>query len=158
MTRAEAEDAGLLAEAIDEVEEALAREASHRGRQGNLSFFAFTATPKARTLEMFGVLNQDTGLYDPFHLYTMRQAIEEGFILDVLINYTTYKTIWRIEKAIREDPRYEPGKAPVRTPPIPPLRRLRLRETVGHRNRLAGPPQLETGNWKSLVVGRRLTN
>jgi type I restriction enzyme R subunit len=111
MTRAEAEDAGLLAEAIDEVEEALAREASHRGRQGNLSFFAFTATPKARTLEMFGVLNQDTGLYDPFHLYTMRQAIEEGFILDVLINYTTYKTIWRIEKAIREDPRYEPGKA-----------------------------------------------
>ena len=111
MTRAEAEDAGLVTEAIDDAEEALAREAVHRGRQGNLSFFAFTATPKARTLELFGVLNPDTGKYEPFHLYTMRQAIDEGFIRDVLEYYTTYKTLWRIEKAIRDDPRYEPGKA-----------------------------------------------
>jgi type I restriction enzyme R subunit len=111
MTRAEAEDAGLVTEAIDEAEEALARETAHRGRQGNLSFFAFTATPKARTLEMFGVLNPDSGKYEPFHLYTMRQAIDEEFIRDVLEYYTTYKTLWRIEKAIRDDPRYEPGKA-----------------------------------------------
>jgi type I restriction enzyme R subunit len=111
MTRAEAEDTGLVTEAIDEAEEALAREAIHRGRQGNLSFFAFTATPKARTLELFGTLNPDTGKYEPFHLYTMRQAIDEGFIRDVLEYYTTYKTLWHIEKTIREDPRYEPGKA-----------------------------------------------
>ena len=111
MTRAEAEDAGLVTEAIDDAEEALAREAVHRGRQENLSFFAFTATPKARTLELFGVLDPDTGKYEPFHLYTMRQAIDEGFIRDVLEYYTTYKTLWRIEKAIRDDPRYEPGKA-----------------------------------------------
>ena len=61
-----------------------------RGRQPNLSFFAFTATPKARTLELFGAARPRTDRYAPFHLYSMRQAIEEGFILDVLANYTTY--------------------------------------------------------------------
>lgn len=108
---AEAEDAGLIAQAVDPVEEALARAVAARGRQQNLSFFAFTATPKGRTLEMFGNLNSETGRYDPFHLYSMRQAIEEGFILDVLANYTTYKTFWRIEKKVTDDPAYEASKA-----------------------------------------------
>jgi type I restriction enzyme R subunit len=111
LTAAEAEDAGFIAEAIDPVEEALARAVGARGRQRNLSFFAFTATPKARTLEMFGTLNPATERYEPFHLYSMRQAIEEGFILDVLANYTTYKTYWRIEKDIPENPLYEAPKA-----------------------------------------------
>jgi type I restriction enzyme R subunit len=92
-------------------EDFLARQATARGRQSNLSFFAFTATPKARTLELFGTRNPETNRFEPFHLYTMRQAIEEGFILDVLANYTTYETYFRIEKAIREDPEYEIPKA-----------------------------------------------
>lgn len=111
LTAAEAEDAGFIAEAIDPVEEALAKAVSARGRQHNLSFFAFTATPKARTLEMFGTLDPESGRYQPFHLYSMRQAIDEGFILDVLANYVTYQTYWRIEKAVAEDPTYEAPRA-----------------------------------------------
>jgi type I restriction enzyme, R subunit len=111
LTVAEAEDAGFVAVAIDPVEEALAKAVMARGKQKNLSFFAFTATPKARTLEMFGTWNQEMEKHEAFHLYPMRQAIEEGFILDVLSNYTTYKTFWRIEKAVAEDPAYETRKA-----------------------------------------------
>ncbi len=110
LTAAEAEDMGLVTSAEDPVQEALAKAASARARQGNLSFFAFTATPKQRTLELFGIRNQD-GKFEPFHLYSMRQAIEEGFILDVLANYTTYHSYWRIEKKIREDPEYQENKA-----------------------------------------------
>jgi len=111
LTVAEAEDSGFMAQAIDPVEEALAKAVSARGHQPNLSFFAFTATPKARTLEMFGTWHPETGKFEPFHLYSMRQAIDEGFILDVLANYTTYQTFWRIEKAVEEDPAYEAPKA-----------------------------------------------
>ncbi len=111
LTAAEAEDSGYIAEAIDPVEEALAKAVGARGRQSNLSFFAFTATPKARTLELFGAYDAEDKRYHPFHLYSMRQAIEEGFILDVLRNYTTYQTYWRIEKAILDDPAYESARA-----------------------------------------------
>jgi type I restriction enzyme, R subunit len=112
LTAAAAEDSGLLAAAIDPVEEALARSVGARsGQQSNLSYFAFTATPKGRTLEMFGRLNPQTGKHEPFHLYSMRQAIEEGFIMDVLVNYTTYQTFWKIEKATEEDPEYDAKKA-----------------------------------------------
>ena len=75
-----------------------------RGRQPNLSFFAFTATPKGKTLELFGRPGA-SGLPDPFHLYSMRQAIEEDFILDVLSNYTTYATYYKLLKAAEDDPR-----------------------------------------------------
>jgi type I restriction enzyme R subunit len=111
LTAAEAEDAGFVAEAVDPVEEALAKAVAARGRHANLSFFAFTATPKARTLELFGTWDPESGRFEPFHLYSMRQAIEEGFILDVLSNYTTYQTYWRIEKAVTEDPAYDAAKA-----------------------------------------------
>ena len=112
LTAAEVEDAGLLATAVDPVEEALARSVGARtGRQSNISYFAFTATPKGRTLEMFGRFNPETQVHEPFHLYSMRQAIEEGFIMDVLANYTTYQTFWRIEKATQEDPEYDATKA-----------------------------------------------
>ena len=76
-----------------------------RGRQPNISFFAFTATPKAKTLEVFG----ENGA--PFHHYSMRQAIEEGFILDVLQHYMTYKTFFKISKAIEDDPQVNKKKA-----------------------------------------------
>src|SRR5207249_3263838 len=74
-----------------------------RGRQLNLSFFAFTATPKGKTLELFGRTGA-SGKPEAFHLYSMRQAIEEKFILDVVTNYTTYKTYYRLVKAIEDDP------------------------------------------------------
>ena len=77
-----------------------------RGRQENISFFAFTATPKARTLEVFGTPDDD-GTPRPFHLYSMRQAIEERFILDVLKHYTTYTTYFRLVKHAEDDPQVE---------------------------------------------------
>src|SRR5207237_1854233 len=76
----------------------------------NLSTFAFTATPKSKTLELFGRRRED-GQFEPFHLYSMRQAIEEGFILDVLASYTTYTAYWRLLKKIEDDPRYDKQKA-----------------------------------------------
>jgi type I restriction enzyme R subunit len=93
-----------------EPQDALAVTVAARGRQPNLSFFAFTATPKARTLELFGRKGDD-GRYAAFHLYSMRQAIEEGFILDVLANYTTWTTYWKVTKAVTEDPEYDARKA-----------------------------------------------
>jgi type I restriction enzyme R subunit len=98
------------AEEEDTALDELRRSMLARGRQPNLSFFAFTATPKAKTLEVFGQPGPD-GKPGPFHLYSMRQAIEEGFILDVLQNYTTYKTFFRLSKAIEDDPEVNKKKA-----------------------------------------------
>lgn len=81
-----------------------------RKMRGNASYFAFTATPKAITLEKFGIKNDD-GTYRPFHLYSMKQAIEEGFILDVLANYTTYRSYYEIQKSIEENPLFDTIKA-----------------------------------------------
>jgi type I restriction enzyme R subunit len=78
--------------------------------RGNASYLAFTATPKNNTLERFGVEQAD-GKYKPFHLYSMKQAIEEGFILDVLANYTTYRSYYEIEKSIQENPLFDTVKA-----------------------------------------------
>lgn len=83
---------------------------TRQGRQDNISYFAFTATPKARTLEMFGTPGDD-GKPRPFHLYSMRQAIEEGFILDVLKHYVTYSVYYKLAKRIKDDPKFEKGKA-----------------------------------------------
>jgi type I restriction enzyme R subunit len=94
----------------EELEDRVLAEMEKRGRLPNLSTFAFTATPKPKTLELFGTEGAD-GRFAPFHLYTMRQAIEEGFILDVLANYTTYKAYWRLLKTIEDDPRYDKKKA-----------------------------------------------
>ena len=98
-------------QAGDAAEEALANEVAARGRQPNLSFFAFTATPKGRTLEMFGRYSEELRRNVAAHTYSMRQAIEEGFILDVLANYVTYQTYWNIEKTVTDDPEYDPKKA-----------------------------------------------
>jgi type I restriction enzyme R subunit len=81
-----------------------------RKMRGNASYLAFTATPKNNTLERFGV-KQDDGKFKPFHLYSMKQAIEEGFILDVLANYTTYKSYYEIEKSIQDNPLFDTIKA-----------------------------------------------
>ncbi|MCR9126759.1 MAG: DEAD/DEAH box helicase family protein [Rhodobacteraceae bacterium] len=81
-----------------------------RGPQKNISFLAFTATPRNVTLERFGRIGSD-GKPHPFHLYSMRQAIEEGFILDVLQNYMTYKAYYQLEKTIEDDPAFKGRKA-----------------------------------------------
>lgn len=79
----------------------------------NASYFAFTATPKAKTLEMFGVSYEEDGTtkHKPFHTYSMRQAIEEGFILDVLKNYTTIQSYYRLAKMVEDDPRFDTRRA-----------------------------------------------
>ena len=99
-------------------EDDLAREMKAQGTIPNLSFFAFTATPKAATLEVFGTRDgeckrDESGVLipRPFHLYSMKQAIDEGFILDVLENYTCFETYFKLTKTIAEDPRYKEAKA-----------------------------------------------
>ncbi len=103
--RQQAEEQGL-----PDYEEEILKTIAARGRQPNLSFFAFTATPKAKTLEVFGKRGAD-GKPQPFHLYSMRQAIEEGFIHDVLKSYTTYATYYRLVKSIEDDPKVIKSKA-----------------------------------------------
>ncbi|MEI8327233.1 MAG: DEAD/DEAH box helicase family protein, partial [Betaproteobacteria bacterium] len=96
-------------EGIENLDE-LYRSMAKRGRQANLSFFAFTATPKHKTLAVFG--RDEAGKAgQPFHRYTMRQAIEEGFIMDVLKNYTSYATYYRLVRASEEDPNVERKQA-----------------------------------------------
>lgn len=85
------------------VGDAIEQEIARTGKQDNISIIAFTATPKATTLQLFGSTRPD-GSKVPFDLYSMKQAIEEGFILDVLNNYTTYKTYYKLNKAVEEDP------------------------------------------------------
>ena len=86
-----------------DIEDLIADYQRQRGPQPNISFFAFTATPRNVTLERFGTRGPNS-LPHPFHLYSMRQAIEEGFILDVLERYMTYKAYYQLEKAIEDDP------------------------------------------------------
>ena len=92
------------------VEDRILEELKHRGPQKNVSHFAFTATPKSETLQQFGTKHAD-GTYKPFSLYTMRQAIEEGFILDVLRNYATYDQYWALLKKVKDDPEFDEVKA-----------------------------------------------
>ncbi|MBM7070660.1 type I restriction endonuclease subunit R [Shewanella sp. 202IG2-18] len=98
---------------IEEAEDAqdkILKAMRSRKMRGNASYFAFTATPKNTTLEKFGQKQTD-GTFKPFHLYSMKQAIEEGFILDVIANYTTYKSYYEIEKSIKDNPLFDTKKA-----------------------------------------------
>lgn len=96
--------------ADDFVREQVEKSASSRGQQQNISFFAFTATPKFKTLKVFGSEDAE-GNPRPYHLYSMRQAIEEGFILNVLDNYTSYELYFKLNKAIEDDPKLNKKKA-----------------------------------------------
>lgn len=104
-----AEIEGKTEEEIDKNDK-LVQEMITHGKHKNLSFFAFTATPKAQTLEMFGIPCED-GSFHPFHIYSMKQAIEEGFILDVLQNYMTYSTCFKIAKNTEENPELPESRA-----------------------------------------------
>ncbi len=99
------EYAEIEGKAEDEIDanDKLVQEMIAHGKHKNLSFFAFTATPKGQTLEMFGTEYSD-GSFHPFHVYSMKQAIQEGFIMDVLQNYMTYNTCFKIAKTIPDNP------------------------------------------------------
>ena len=104
-----AELEGELEDNEEDGQDKIVKELITHGKQPNLSFFAFTATPKEKTLEMFGTKQPD-GKFRPFHVYSMRQAIEEGFILDVLANYMTFKTSFKISKNIPDNPELPASK------------------------------------------------
>jgi type I restriction enzyme R subunit len=95
--------------AYPDTEEEIMKAMAKRGKQKNLSFYAFTATPKYKTLEVFGRPGADDKP-EAFDLYSMRQAIEEGFILDVLDHYTTYKTYYKLIKSVEDDPKVDKRK------------------------------------------------
>lgn len=104
-----AEIEGKAEDDIDRTDKIVQEMITH-GKHKNLSFFAFTATPKAQTLEMFGTEYED-GSFHPYHIYSMRQAIEEGFILNVLQNYMTYSTCFKIAKNTAENPELPESRA-----------------------------------------------
>ena len=106
------EYAEIESKSEDEIDanDAIVREILKHGKHKNLSFFAFTATPRPETLELFGTPFEGTG-FRPFHIYSMRQAIEEGFILDVLQNYMTYSTCFKIAKNTNDNPVLKSSRA-----------------------------------------------
>ncbi len=97
-------------EEVEDAQDKVLQAMRSRKMRGNASYLAFTATPKNATLEKFGQCQAD-GSFEPFHLYSMKQAIEEGFILDVMANYTTYQSYYEIEKSILENPLFDAKKA-----------------------------------------------
>ncbi|QYC39085.1 Type-1 restriction enzyme R protein [Nonomuraea coxensis DSM 45129] len=115
--RAALRDLGLDAEdeaqGATSVDAKLKQSAAERGMASNISYFAFTATPKAKTLELFGKLAKVDGeeKFKPFHTYAMRQAIEEGFILDPLRAYVTYDTFWKLVSKNPDDREVDKSKA-----------------------------------------------
>lgn len=101
---------GEVTEEPADMEDVIMDEIARSGKHENVSMFAFTATPKPTTLQLFGRMNSK-GQHEAFHIYSMKQAIEEGFILDVLQNYITYNTYYRLNKEINEDPLLQTNEA-----------------------------------------------
>lgn len=99
-----------IKEETADMEDMIVDEITRSGKQKNVSIFAFTATPKPTTLQLFGKQNIK-GQKEAFHIYSMKQAIEEGFIVDVLQNYITYKTYYTLNKEIQEDPELKTNEA-----------------------------------------------
>ncbi|NQU65807.1 MAG: type I restriction endonuclease subunit R, partial [SAR324 cluster bacterium] len=130
----------------DEVQDAILEVMAKRKMKGNASYFAFTATPKNATLEKFGQQTPE-GKFVPFHLYSMKQAIEEGFILDVLANYTTYRNYYQIAKSIEENPLFKTTKA-----------QKKLRAFVeGHKTTIAVKAEIMVSHFiEQIVVPKKL--
>jgi type I restriction enzyme R subunit len=121
----------------------LVASAKKRQQSANLSYFAFTATPKHKTLELFGTLDE-TGTYRPFHTYSMRQAIEEGFILDPLRNYVTYNTYWKLVNENPDDREVDPSKA----------NSLLARYALTHDSTVAQHAQIIVEHFRAHTAGR----
>lgn len=96
---------------VEAIGDEIAKAQASKQKRDNISYLAFTATPKNTTLEIFGTRETVDTIPHPFHEYSMRQAVEEGFILDVLQNYRTYKSYYELEKTIEDDPRFIGTKA-----------------------------------------------
>lgn len=122
-------------------EDVLRKSMQAKGRKPNLSFFAFTATPKLKTLEVFGVIDAE-GKPHPFHLYSMRQAIEEGFIMDVLKGYTTYKLYYQLNKESQDDPNISKKKGA----------RAAARFVSFHPHNLAQKTQIIVEHFRQVVI------
>ena len=135
-----AELEGKTEEEIEDSEDRIVREMLNHGQHDNLSFFAFTATPKQQTLNLFGVKGVD-GRPHPFHTYSMRQAIEEGFILDVLLHYTTYRNFYRLAKSIPDNPEI---------PTTPAMKAARRFEEL-HPHNLQQKAQLIVETYRSIT-------
>jgi type I restriction enzyme R subunit len=123
-------------------EDIIKEELARYGKQPNISVFAFTATPKNTTLELFGRLNSK-GHKEAFHIYSMKQAIEEGFILDVLQNYITYKTLYQLNKEIQEDPKYKTSEAKKQISRFIDLHEVNISQRV----------QIIAEHFKNVVIG-----
>ncbi|MET7969790.1 DEAD/DEAH box helicase family protein [Micromonospora sp. NPDC005305] len=140
----DSDDAGATtAHAEPDTEAKLTANARKRQRAANLSYFAFTATPKAKTLELFGTRGED-GKYHPFHTYSMRQAIDEGFILDPLRNYVTYETYWKLVNQNPDEREVDPGKANT----------LLARYAVTHDSTVAQHAQIIVEHFRTHTLGR----
>ncbi|MEV7550575.1 type I restriction endonuclease [Amycolatopsis sp. NPDC089917] len=130
-----------------------------RGKQPNLSYFAFTATPKSPTLKLFGTLDSERvhprtgekGMHVPFHIYSMRQAIEEGYILDVLANYITYDTKWRLRNAAVEQAESQIANPDVDTTKA---RAKLVRLAERHPTSLAQKAKLIVDDFRDNIAGR----
>jgi type I restriction enzyme R subunit len=128
----------------EDYQEKILQAMARRKMGKNTSFFAFTATPKKATLEKFGTRNAEGG-FDPFDLYSMKQAIEEGFILDVLANYTTYKSYYEVQKSIEDNPEFDTTKA-----------QKKLRAYVeSHRQTIGTKAALMTDHFMTRVAGTK---
>ena len=124
-----------------DIQDIILRSMEGRKLGKNASYFAFTATPKNATLEKFGD-EQPDGTFDPFDLYSMKQAIEEGFILDVLANYITYRSYYEIEKSIADNPMFESNRA-----------QKKLRAFVeGHKETIAVKAEIMVNHFMNQVV------
>ncbi len=125
----------------------------------NVSYFAFTATPKNATLEKFGQQGPDGAFY-PFHLYSMKQAIEEGFILDVLANYTTYRSYYEVRKSITENPHFETAKAQKKLRAFveahPDTIEVKAQIMVNHFMEQVYQPKKLKGKAKAMIVTRNI--
>ena len=135
-----AEIEGKTEAEIEDAEDRIVREMLSHGKHANLSFFAFTATPKAKTLEMFGEPQPD-GTFTPFHTYSMRQAIEEHFILDVLLHYTTYRNFYQLAKSIAGNPSL----------PTTPAMRAACRFAALHPHNLQQKAQLIVETYRTIT-------
>jgi len=114
----------------------------------NASYYAFTATPKNKTLETFGTYESSDGKFYPFHTYSMKQAIEEGFILDVLQNYTTYRSYYKLQKKIESDPKFDTKRA-----------KKKLKEYVeGHPHAIRQKTEIMVDHFLEEVIGLRKIN
>jgi type I restriction enzyme R subunit len=146
MNMALAEDMEEFAEEGTDLEDRINRIISSRKMLTNASYFAFTATPKNKTLEIFGIPCQagDEVKHRPFHSYTMKQAIQEGFILDVLKYYTPVESYYRLAKTIKGDPEYDVKKA-----------RKKLRRYVeSHQKAIRDKAEIMVDHFLEQVIGQ----